>query len=89
MGYAWPLDRRILYNRASARPTATVSERKALIWWDEKKRDWTGHDVADFTRGKRPDYSRMRTAAEMKRSRRRAVHHASRRHGMDLGSLRA
>ena len=56
-GYAWPLDRRILYNRASARPDGKPwSERKALVWWDEGKREWVGHDVADFTRGKAPDY---------------------------------
>jgi len=56
-GYAWPLDRRILYNRASARPDGTPwSERKALVWWDEEKSEWTGHDVADFARGKSPDY---------------------------------
>jgi formate dehydrogenase major subunit len=56
-GYAWPLDRRILYNRASARPDGTPwSERKALVWWDAEKREWVGHDVADFTRGKAPDY---------------------------------
>jgi len=56
-GYAWPLDRRILYNRASARPDGSPwSERKALVWWDEEKREWTGHDIADFTRGKPPDY---------------------------------
>lgn len=56
-GYAWPLDRRILYNRASARPDGKPwSERKALVWWDEEKREWIGHDVADFTRGKAPDY---------------------------------
>jgi formate dehydrogenase major subunit len=56
-GYAWPLDRRILYNRASARPDGKPwSERKALVWWDEEKREWVGHDVADFTRGKPPDH---------------------------------
>lgn len=56
-GFAWPLDRRILYNRASARPDGKPwSERKALVWWDEEKREWVGHDVADFTRGKAPDY---------------------------------
>jgi formate dehydrogenase major subunit len=56
-GYAWPLDRRILYNRASARPDGKPwSERKALVWWDEEKREWTGHDIADFTRGKAPGY---------------------------------
>jgi formate dehydrogenase major subunit len=56
-GYAWPLDRRILYNRASARPDGKPwSERKALVWWDEDKREWVGHDNADFMRGKPPDY---------------------------------
>jgi formate dehydrogenase major subunit len=56
-GYAWPLDRRILYNRASARPDGTPwSERKALVWWDAEQREWVGHDVADFTRGKAPEY---------------------------------
>ena len=56
-GYAWPLDRRILYNRASADPEGRPwSERKALVWWDEQKREWVGHDVADFTRDKAPGY---------------------------------
>ena len=56
-GYAWPLDRRVMYNRASADPEGKPwSERKALVWWDPEKREWTGHDVADFTRGKPPDY---------------------------------
>jgi formate dehydrogenase major subunit len=56
-GYAWPLDRRILYNRASADPAGKPwSARKALVWWDEETREWGGHDVADFTRGKAPDY---------------------------------
>jgi formate dehydrogenase major subunit len=42
-GFAWPADRRILYNRASARPDGTPwSERKKLIWWDEQKQEWTG-----------------------------------------------
>ena len=56
-GYAWPLDRRILYNRCSAAPDGTPwSERKKLVWWDEAKGEWTGDDVADFTKGKRPDF---------------------------------
>ncbi|MBD3162018.1 MAG: molybdopterin-dependent oxidoreductase, partial [Candidatus Latescibacteria bacterium] len=33
-GFAWPSDRRILYNRASARPDgAPWSERKKLVWY--------------------------------------------------------
>ena len=56
-GYAWPLDRRILYNRASARPDGKPwSERKKLVWWDERERTWTGEDEPDFTREKAPDH---------------------------------
>jgi formate dehydrogenase major subunit len=52
------LDRRILYNRASARPDgAPWSERKALVWWDEEAGRWTGHDVPDFVTDRRPDYT--------------------------------
>jgi formate dehydrogenase major subunit len=56
-GYAWPSDRRILYNRASARPDGKPwSERKKLVWWDEAKKEWTGLDTPDFTKEKSPDY---------------------------------
>jgi formate dehydrogenase major subunit len=56
-GFAWPADRRILYNRASARPDGRPwSERKKLVWWDENKREWTGFDTPDFTKDKAPDY---------------------------------
>ena len=56
-GYAWPSDRRILYNRASARPDGTPwSERKKLVWWDADQKKWTGNDVPDFTATKPPDY---------------------------------
>jgi formate dehydrogenase major subunit len=56
-GYAWPSDRRILYNRASARPDGKPwSERKALVWWDTGQKKWTGHDTPDFTPDKPPDY---------------------------------
>ena len=55
-GYAWPSDRRILYNRASARPDGRPwSERKALVWWDAEQKKWTGHDTPDFTETKPPD----------------------------------
>jgi formate dehydrogenase major subunit len=56
-GFAWPADRRILYNRASARPDGTPwSERKKLVWWDPQSKQWTGLDTPDFTRDKPPDY---------------------------------
>ncbi len=60
-GYAWPMDRRILYNRASARPDGKPwSKGKALVWWDDSLGQWTGHDVPDFPVDKRPD-----TAADL------------------------
>jgi formate dehydrogenase major subunit len=56
-GFAWPSDRRILYNRASARPDGKPwSERKKLVWWDADSSKWTGIDVPDFVATKRPDH---------------------------------
>lgn len=48
-GWAWPANRRILYNRASADPQGRPwSERKKWVWWDEEQSRWTGKDVPDF-----------------------------------------
>ncbi len=56
-GWAWPANRRILYNRASADPDGKPwSERKAYVWWDEEAGQWTGHDVPDFEKTKPPSY---------------------------------
>ncbi len=47
--WAWPANRRILYNRASADPDGKPwSERKKLVWWDEKADRWAGTDSPDF-----------------------------------------
>jgi formate dehydrogenase major subunit len=55
--FAWPANRRMMYNRASADPEGRPwSQRKALIWWDEAKRRWVGPDVPDFEPTKPPDY---------------------------------
>jgi formate dehydrogenase major subunit len=52
-GFAWPANRRLLYNRASADPDGKPwSERKKWVWWDGAK--WTGYDVPDFTANKPP-----------------------------------
>jgi formate dehydrogenase major subunit len=54
-GWAWPANRRILYNRASADPEGRPwSDRKAYVWWDGEQ--WTGHDVPDFEKKKPPSY---------------------------------
>jgi formate dehydrogenase major subunit len=56
-GWAWPANRRILYNRASADPDGKPwSERKAYVWWDAEAGRWTGHDVPDFVATRPPSY---------------------------------
>jgi formate dehydrogenase major subunit len=56
-GFAWPANRRILYNRASADPAGRPwSERKRYIWWDDGKKSWVGYDVPDFPATKPPTY---------------------------------
>jgi formate dehydrogenase major subunit len=55
--WAWPANRRLLYNRASADPEGKPwSERKKLVWWDAKEKKWTGLDTPDFDEEKPPDY---------------------------------
>lgn len=55
-GWAWPANRRIVYNRASARPDGRPwAENKKLVWWDEEKKVWTGYDVPDFAATKAPN----------------------------------
>jgi formate dehydrogenase major subunit len=55
-GFAWPGNRRILYNRASADPAGKPwSERKKYIWWDRAQGKWTGFDRPDFPETKAPD----------------------------------
>lgn len=61
--FAWPANRRILYNRASADLAGKPrSDRKKVIWWDAnaenpdgKKGKWAGLDVPDFGATMAPD----------------------------------
>jgi len=56
-GWAWPANRRLIYNRASADPEGNPwSERKRYVWWDEEKKAWTGEDVPDFIADRSPSY---------------------------------
>ena len=55
--WAWPSNRRTLYNRASADPEGKPwSEQKKMIWWNEGEEKWTGFDVPDFVATKKPSY---------------------------------
>lgn len=55
--FAWPSNRRILNNRASADPDgAPWSEKKRYLWWAAEKQQWEGHDKPDFSSSKAPDY---------------------------------
>ncbi len=56
-GWAWPANRRVLYNRASADPDGQPwSDRKALVWWDAEEGKWAGPDVPDFVADRPPSY---------------------------------
>jgi formate dehydrogenase major subunit len=69
-GWAWPANRRVMYNRASADPSGKPwSERKRWIWWDGTAANapnpqtgaavppgkWVGYDVPDFAATKAPN----------------------------------
>ncbi len=48
-GFAWPANRRILYNRASADPSGKPwSARKKYMAWNEADKKWGGPDVPDY-----------------------------------------
>jgi formate dehydrogenase major subunit len=56
-GWAWPDNRRVLYNRASADPEGKPwSERKRYVWWSEAEQRWQGVDRPDFRAVTPPSY---------------------------------
>ncbi len=56
-GYSWPLNRRMMYNRASADAEGKPwSERKKYMYWDAEAKKWAGPDVPDFEPTKDPSY---------------------------------
>lgn len=65
-GFAWPQNRRVMYNRASADPEGRPwSERKKLIYWDDSQQRWVGSDIPDFEPDKPPHYRPSRDAKGM------------------------
>lgn len=62
-GWAWPMNRRVLYNRASADAEGKPwSERKKLVWWDEDAQQWKSDDVVDFPVDRKPGFQPPRDA---------------------------
>ena len=93
-GFAWPANRRIIYNRASARPDGTPwTERKKWVYWDPDKVNpatdkpgvWTGADVPDFAATKAPDAKPQPGRHRPRRAERhRPLHHEGGRQGLAL-----
>ena len=68
-GFAWPANRRILYNRASADPAGNPwpkeqrlagehrggdTRPRGYVYWDSAQQQWTGLDAPDFALTKSP-----------------------------------
>jgi formate dehydrogenase major subunit len=52
--WSWPLNRRVLYNRASADVDGNSWDpSRKLMWWDGAK--WTGYDVPDIAPNAKPN----------------------------------
>jgi formate dehydrogenase major subunit len=47
--WSWPMNRRVLYNRASCDLSGKPWDPdRTQIWWNDAQQKWTGHDVPDF-----------------------------------------
>ncbi len=47
--WSWPMNRRVMYNRASCDPSGKPWDpERRQVWWDEAKQSWVGNDVPDF-----------------------------------------
>ena len=48
-GWSWPMNRRVLYNRASCDLNGKPWDPdRRQIWWNEAQKKWLGNDVPDF-----------------------------------------
>ena len=48
-GWSWPMNRRVMYNRASCDPSGKPWDSdRPQVWWNEKAGRWLGNDVPDF-----------------------------------------
>jgi formate dehydrogenase major subunit len=48
-GWSWPMNRRVLYNRASCDVNGKPWDpARKQVWWNEGAKKWVGNDVPDF-----------------------------------------
>jgi formate dehydrogenase major subunit len=48
-GWSWPMNRRVLYNRASCDVNGKPWDgTRRQVWWNEAAKRWVGNDVPDF-----------------------------------------
>jgi formate dehydrogenase major subunit len=54
-GWSWPMNRRVLYNRASCDLNGKPWDpSRRQIWWNETAQKWVGNDVPDFKADSNP-----------------------------------
>ena len=88
--WAWPANRRILYNRASADPgRQAVVGAQAVCLVGRPTGKWTGLDVPDFGEERGPTTFRPKAPKARRDRRRPPVHHAGRRPRLALRPARA
>jgi formate dehydrogenase major subunit len=48
-GWSWPMNRRVMYNRASCDPSGKPWDpSRPQVWWNAATNKWAGNDVPDF-----------------------------------------
>ncbi len=48
-GWSWPMNRRVMYNRASCDLNGKPWDNdRRQVWWNEAQKRWVGNDVPDF-----------------------------------------
>ncbi len=54
-GWSWPMNRRVLYNRASCDLSGKPYDpSRKQVWWNETAQKWAGNDVPDFKPDSKP-----------------------------------
>jgi formate dehydrogenase major subunit len=54
-GWSWPMNRRVMYNRASCNPEGKPWDpTRKQVWWNEAQQKWVGNDVPDFKPDSKP-----------------------------------